>query len=772
MSGFLHELKRRKVIRVALAYLVAAWVLMQVADVMSPVLELPDWAPKLVFYLLLIGFVPALILAWAFELTPSGIKRELDETGIDQTPEVRGARIERVIIGVLGVVLLTAGGLWYAGKDARWARTEAYPLIEQYATAGDWEAAYAVAKSVAARIPNDPELTELWPTFTWLTSIPSRPSGATVYRRPYADADAEWEFLGKTPLSNIHVPLGMSVLRIELEDRVPLLRVIGGETNGSRVLTITEDPTDSAGQLHPWVFEIETPEVIPDGMVRVPGAVREVNGQSIELRDFFIDRFEVSNRQFKVFVDSGSYQKRELWEHEFVLNGETVSWEQAMSEFVDSSGRPGPATWEAGSYPDGKESHPVTGVSWYEAAAYARFVRRELPTFHHWRRAFAEVLLSWLLPRSNLDATDTAPVGQFPGLGWTGTYDMAGNVREWCLNAVDDQRVILGGSWNDPPYITQESVTDPGSLPPFDRSSTNGFRLAATNDDRRVADLLREPVVIEEEVLVGEVVSDEVFAAFLNNFEYDAGPLDPIVDETVSSLHWTRQRITLRTTFSEERLSIYLYLPNTNSARYQTVVFWPTILALMLESVDDLSMPLDFVLKNGRAVMVPVLDGTLERRLPAFPDWASIAGRDLVIRQVKDMRRAIDYLETRADIDADALAYYGYSWGGRMGPIALVADDRLQTGILNQAGLQHLAFPETSVLNYLPRVDVPVLQFNGRYDSDFRFETAAKPFFDLLGTRPEDKKHMVAPTGHFVPRATVVGETLDWLDKYLGPPSP
>ena len=76
MSQFFEELKRRKVFRVGIAYLVAAWVLLQVADVLSPMLELPDWAPKLVFFLLAFGFIPALILAWAFDVTPGGIKRD------------------------------------------------------------------------------------------------------------------------------------------------------------------------------------------------------------------------------------------------------------------------------------------------------------------------------------------------------------------------------------------------------------------------------------------------------------------------------------------------------------------------------------------------------------------------------------------------------------------------------------------------------------------------------------------------------------------------
>ena len=78
MSGLIEELKRRKVFRVLVAYLIAAWLLLQVAEVLSSILSLPDWAPKLVLFLLAIGLLPALILAWAYELTPDGLKRDAD----------------------------------------------------------------------------------------------------------------------------------------------------------------------------------------------------------------------------------------------------------------------------------------------------------------------------------------------------------------------------------------------------------------------------------------------------------------------------------------------------------------------------------------------------------------------------------------------------------------------------------------------------------------------------------------------------------------------
>jgi predicted esterase len=768
MSRFYHELKRRKVFRVALAYLVAAWVLMQVADVLAPVLELPEWASKLVFFLLLIGFVPALLLAWAFEVTPAGIKRELDETVSTRVVRHKNRNLEHILVAVLALALIGTGAYWYLGRDARWARDEALPLIERHAADGSWEMAFAIAQQVEARLPGDPTLAELWQSFSWLTSIPSNPPGAKVYRRPYREPAAEWELLGETPLYDIRIPRGLSELRLELDGHVPLLRVIGGEASGDDALPVRDRPIASYAQIYPGAFDFDTPESLPEGMVRVPGDTKIFGDERIQMRDFYIDRFEVSNRQFKTFVDAGGYSRQEFWQHEFAMGGETITFEDAMTQFVDTTGRPGPLTWQAGSYPDGTEDHPVAGVSWYEAAAYARFVRRELPTVHHWRTAFAEVMLPWLIETSNLESAGTAAVGRLPSLGWTGTFDMAGNVREWCLNADGEQRIIVGGAWNDEPYYVQESVADGASLPPFDRSPTNGFRLAVTRDEPAVANVVRQAIVREEEEDFGEPVSDEVYAALLRSYQYDKGPLAARIEESEETRYWTRQRITFNAAYGELRNTLYLYLPHAAEPPLQTILYWPTTGALVLSSVEQVNMPLDFALKNGRAVAFPVLDGTFERRQTGFPNWASVAGRDLVIRQMKDMRRSIDYLETRADIDAQSLAFYGFSYGGRLGAIALAVEPRLKIAVLNQAGLQHVSMPETSVVNFLPRVSAPVLQFNGRYDTDFRFETSAKPYFDLLGTAPEDKKHVVEPTGHFVSQATVIGETLNWLDKYLG----
>jgi formylglycine-generating enzyme required for sulfatase activity/dienelactone hydrolase len=766
MGQFFKELKRRKVLRVAAAYIVASWVVLQVADLLSEILELPGWTAKFAFAILLIGFVPALILAWAYDLTPDGVEATVDN---DRAVATNGRAPLFLAIG-LAVAGLVAGGWWYADKDVRWAKREAIPAIEAFIDDGDRESAFTLALKVEAVLANDPEMAELWKTFSWATSIPSEPAGATVFRRAYGDQDAEWHELGVTPLYDIHIPFGPSVLRLEKPGYLPLQRVIGGGLAVGIDLPVEEVPNAGYVSVNPERFRLETAESLPDGMVRVPPGVASIDGEVVEFRSFLLGEHEVSNKEFQAFIDAGGYKRRDLWEYDFVLGDVVLSFDAAMARFVDTTGRPGPSSWVAGTYPDGEDDYPVAGVSWYESAAYARFVGRELPTVHHWRRAFASALLAFELSASNVDRDGVSARGAYPGIGWTGTYDMLGNVREWCSNSTEDgQKVIVGGAWSDPPYLVEESTSTPFRIPAFDRSTINGFRLAEINDERSVVEATRRPIVDRKVVAIGEPYSDEVFAAKLRDFEYDHSPFNAEVEETTEFRYWTRQRVSIDTSDGQGRIPIYMYLPKRASSRYQTLVYWPGAGAQYFHSIDAARFQLDFALRNGRAVAMPVMKGMFERRLQSRPGWDTHTGRDLAIEQIREFRRAIDYIETRSDVEADNLAYAGLSWGGRVGAMVLAIEDRFVAAVLNQAGINATDHPDINVVNFLPRVTIPVLHFSGRYDTDFRFETSSKPFFDRLGTDAKDKKHVVEPTGHFVSPTVAAGETLDWLDKYLGP---
>ena len=104
------------------------------------------------------------------------------------------------------------------------------------------------------------------------------------------------------------------------------------------------------------------------------------------------------------------------------------------------------------------------------------------------------------------------------------------------------------------------------------------------------------------------------------------------------------------------------------------------------------------------------------------------------------------------------------------GAVVLTAlEPRLKTSVLSGAGIVGNVPPEWDALNYAPRIGIPTLMLNGRYDSEVPLETAQRPLFDLLGTPAERKRHQTFETAHTLRIEDMAGEILPWLDRYLGP---
>ncbi len=248
--------------------------------------------------------------------------------------------------------------------------------------------------------------------------------------------------MGRSPIDQVNLPRGLLRWKIEKE--------------GYATVESCCAPEDGPAQ-----FTLDKPGDIPAGMVRVQGnryrdglidGIKEV--ETTDLEDFFIDRHEVTNRHFKEFVEHGGYKKREYWKHPFIKGSSRLSWEMAQQEFRDATGQPGPATWRFGTYAAGEDDYPVGGISWYEAAAYAEFAGKTLPTMVHWVRASGLHYNSEIAKVSNVGGSAPAAVGSHAGLGPFGTYDTAGNVKEWGWNkATGDKRYALGGAWNEPSYM-------------------------------------------------------------------------------------------------------------------------------------------------------------------------------------------------------------------------------------------------------------------------------------------------------------------------------
>ncbi len=187
------------------------------------------------------------------------------------------------------------------------------------------------------------------------------------------------------------------------------------------------------------------------------------------------------------FVADGGYRDRALWPDTLRLQGVSVPFEAAGETFVDRTGLPGPRTWTGGTFAGDRAQHPVTGVTWYEAAAYAQWAGKQLPSMPQWwRAALGDVDrpypwgsdFSTLDERANFSMMATTPVDRLAaGMSPYGAHDMAGNVREWLAGPAGAERYpAIGGSWQDPSYMFYTPNID--RLAPGFTSEAVGFRLA------------------------------------------------------------------------------------------------------------------------------------------------------------------------------------------------------------------------------------------------------------------------------------------------------
>jgi eukaryotic-like serine/threonine-protein kinase len=686
----------------------------------------------------------------------------LSAPNLPGTAQALVASVRRSRLAVPTLIIATAvvsGGVWWLHQSSKqqWARQKAVPEAHVLADKGNYAAAYQLALAAERYIPHDPTLGDLWPDVSRTLSVETTPASAEVMWKPYSDTGTPWRSLGMTPIAERRLPSGPIRLRVAKPGYV--------------VIEVAAPPSVNR-------FALVADSRATSDTVRVPAGTLSAQFPGIgdlnaSLGEFEIDRHEVTNRQYKAFVDHGGYRNRSYWTVPFVENGRELPWATAIARLVDPTGRPGPATWEAGSYRDGEDDYPVTGVSWYEAAAYAAFAGQRLPTVYHWFRAANTDDSRFLLALSNFGGSRALPAGQSRALGSFGTLDMAGNVREWCWNETAGQRYILGGSWADLSYMFMRGQL----VPPFDRSSTNGFRCIKQTSGVPIPDTLTSSIVPRRPpaYLSADPVTDDVFQLYKDLYAYEPADLNAAVESLDdNSDQWHRERIRFTAAYGRELMVAYLFLPRHSKPPYACVVDVPGFSASVFSAGSGEAIrPDSYILRSGRAMLYPIFKGTYER-YGGPPSLDPVGVRDSLVTWHKDLSRSIDYLQTRKDIDPSKLGYLGHSLGAEIAPVLLATERRLAVAVLLSGGLTPVfgKLPEANVINFLPRARTPVLMVNGRYDSILPVESAQEPMFQRLGTPDADKRRVVLDSGHSVAvpevRNLMIREVLDWLDRYLG----
>jgi iron(II)-dependent oxidoreductase len=252
----------------------------------------------------------------------------------------------------------------------------------------------------------------------------------------------------------------------------------------------------------------------------------------VNVEGFFLDRYVVTNREFLEFLEDGGYDQMSLWDE--------AIW-PAVLGFIDQTGQPGPRYWANSTFPTGFDDHPVVGVSWYEACAYARWAGKRLATDPEWVKAgtwpvFAESAkpvqrrFPWgdAMDRTRVNVwgngSCTIPVHALSqGASVNGVHQLIGNVWEWTsstfgawepatrkIETVVPMKSIRGGAF-DTYYDAQAHCQFQSGESPLSRKHNIGFRCAlgfcdvvGAGDaaDPRDTDQIQEaPAAIHEEVL-------------------------------------------------------------------------------------------------------------------------------------------------------------------------------------------------------------------------------------------------------------------------------
>jgi dienelactone hydrolase len=173
-------------------------------------------------------------------------------------------------------------------------------------------------------------------------------------------------------------------------------------------------------------------------------------------------------------------------------------------------------------------------------------------------------------------------------------------------------------------------------------------------------------------------------------------------------------------------------------------------------------------------LLYPIYKSTYERGdgLKDMTPNMTASYRDHAVMWAKDVGRSVDYLEGRRDVAKDKIGFFGYSWGAELAPLVLAVEPRMSLGVISLGAFSlQPSLPEADPVNFAPRVKVPVLMLNGRYDFYGPTAISQEPLFRLLGTRAEHKRRVVYETSHSIPRNELIKEVVNWMEKYWGQPS-
>ena len=708
-------------------------------------------------------------------------------------PERSGARWTRAVLPVIVAAILVAA--WLGWRELQ-ARSEANALQEQArrdfvaaAQADEVFTAFRLERQLSHEYRESDEFQRLWNSVTSDVSLMVASEGAMVEFRPYgqeSDPGSSWRDMGEAPIDGlVTLPTGTVEMRVSKP----------GFVTGRYAVQVPGPLAVEPGYeffATPVTIELDPTGTIPDDMVRVPAtdmpiwvarmAASARGGHQHAMPTFAVARREVSNADYQAFVDAGGYDEPSFWAgFDYRSKGSELSEADARAAFVDQTGEPGPAGWSLGRYPSGDGDLPVTGISWFEAMAYLRYEGRTMPTVHHWARfalgpyeGFARTTPS-VSAASNFNQRDALSVHAERGLGPWGTYDAAGNVREWLYNASGDDALAGGASYVDYPTDADTLLR----LDPMTRNAFVGVRGLMLLEPEPVPPELLAPVplVMDDALAARTPYSDEAYEVLRYQFTADNRKHVGVeIEEIQRGDGWSIEEHVLAYD-DDSRFRLYLMKPTRVRDRYQTVVYAPHGGAFVpgqtRDSVAFLLGHAEKAVRSGRLVVMPEWHDTITRWVPPAKDPSRNRNgpRLAALAWYQDTVDTLNYLDQLPMAATDEVVFMAESYGSSVfGVMLLALQPRFSGALIIGAGLiQQEIPPVLDSVHYAPRVTQPVLMINGIHDPVFPHEESQLPLYELLGTSETDKRMKTFEAGHYrYPEAALSREIASWLNEQLG----
>ena len=482
--------------------------------------------------------------------------------------------------------------------------------------------------------------------------------------------------------------------------------------------------------------------------------------ENLLIKPFYMDKYEVSNKDYKEFVDSNGYYREEFWPVDLMYEGKKISFNEVKTSFVDKANFPSPKDWYQGTYENGKELYPVSGISWYEAYAYAKFRNMSLPSVAEWFYAFDRNRPERALKNANINSYNyTKSRIESDSENNNGIFDMAGNVREWVSNNIKDEnsRGILGGSFVDDTYVPFEFYSQNA----WNRSSYNGIRLVKKIESDNSGEIFYKREKLRN-FYENFRTTDKEWDLIESLFMYDKNKVNFEQLETSKVTGQEFYCTSFNIITSNSTMPVHHLQANPNVKSKKAIIYFPGSNALYR---DKLNYPasISTIVNSGVDVIFPEYLSTYSRQDGIKTDIGNTTMnyRDHLITWVKEVRYAVDY----AIQNGYEPHYFGVSWGGQVGVNILAIEDRFKTGILYVGGISlDNVREEIQPEKYAARIKTPTLLLNGRYDFYFPYQSSQLPLFNLMNLDNNNKRHVVVDYAHYVPTHIVREETLEWIN--------